>query len=144
MNVTVHTGQSDKRKANSCSSSYPECCGFHITQEEVGRSHAHIQRREEKENNLSQDLCPNGAHYCNYKAQISDQALRWLAKNVQKTKSSVIIIYLLSPYCNFSYLSWCCFVRSPLFPGFSLIHGWKQPWQRACLCKMHISARGGE
>ncbi|KAM9764875.1 uncharacterized protein ACNS7B_021262 [Menidia menidia] len=33
---------------------------------------------------------------------------------------------------NFSYLSCCCFVRSSLFPGFPLIHGWKQPWQRAC------------
>lgn len=97
VNVTVHTGQSDKRKANSCSSFCPECCGFYITQEEVGRSHAHIQRKEEKENNPHQDLCPNGAHYCNYKAQISDQALRWLAKNVQKTKSSVIIICLLCP-----------------------------------------------
>lgn len=78
VNVTVHTRQSDKRKANSCSSFCPECCGFYITQEEVGRSHAHIQRKEEKENNPHQDLCPNGAHYCNYKAQISDQALRWL------------------------------------------------------------------
>ncbi|TNN87560.1 hypothetical protein EYF80_002277 [Liparis tanakae] len=49
-----------------------------------------------------------------------------------------------SKQCNFSYLSCCCFVRSPLFRGLSLIHGWKQPWQCACLCKMHISARGGE
>lgn len=112
--------------------------------EEVGRTHAYLQKKEEKENNPHQDLCPNGAHYCNYKAQISDQALRWLAKNVQKTKSSVIIVCLLSPQCNFSYLSCCCFVSSPLFPGFSLIHGWKQPWQYACLCKTHILARGGE
>lgn len=27
VNLTVHTGQSDKRKANSCSSC-PDCCGF--------------------------------------------------------------------------------------------------------------------
>lgn len=77
VNVTVHTGQSDTRKANSCSPLCPDCCGFYVTQEEeVGRSLAHIQRKEEKENNLHQDLCPNGAHYCNYKAQISDQALK--------------------------------------------------------------------
>lgn len=76
VNVTVHTGQSDERKANSCSSFWPDCCGFYMTQEEVGRSHTHIQRKEEKENNPHQDLCPNGAHYCNYKAQISDQALK--------------------------------------------------------------------
>lgn len=75
VNLTVHTGQSDKRKANSCSSC-PDCCGFNMTQEEVERSHTHIQRKEEKENNPHQDLCPNGAHYCNYKAQISDQALK--------------------------------------------------------------------
>lgn len=53
-----------------------------MMQEEVGRSHCntrtqlHTQSKEEKENNPHQDLCPNGAHYCNYKAQISDQALK--------------------------------------------------------------------
>lgn len=44
-------------------------------QEKVGRSHIQIHRKEEKKN-PHQDLCPNGSHYCNYKAQISDQALR--------------------------------------------------------------------
>lgn len=76
VSVNVHTGQSDTRKANSCSSLHPDCCGFYVTQKEMGRSHTHIQRKEEKENNPHQDLCPNGAHYCNYKAQISDQALK--------------------------------------------------------------------
>ena len=38
--------------------------------------HSHTQRKEEKGPNPPQDLCPNGAHYCNYKAQISDQALK--------------------------------------------------------------------
>lgn len=38
---------------------------------------SHTNRKEEKKKkNPHQDLCPNGAHYCNYKAQISDQALR--------------------------------------------------------------------
>lgn len=49
VNVTVHTGQSDKRKANSCSSFCPEYCGFYITQEEVGRSYTHPEKRREGE-----------------------------------------------------------------------------------------------
>lgn len=47
VNVTVHTGQSDKRKANSCSSFCPEYCGFYIRQEEVGRSYTHSEERRE-------------------------------------------------------------------------------------------------
>lgn len=35
-----------------------------------------MQMKEDEENNPYQDLCPNGALYCNYKAQISNQALR--------------------------------------------------------------------
>lgn len=53
VNVTVHTGQSDKSRANSCSSFCPDFCGFYMTQEEVGRSlshtHTHIEERREGE-----------------------------------------------------------------------------------------------
>lgn len=63
--VTVHMGQSGKRKANSCycssssSSSCPGHCAFYIMQEEVvvvvrgqgGGSHAYLQEKEEEENN---------------------------------------------------------------------------------------------
>lgn len=43
--VTVHEGQSDKRKATSCSSFWPECCGFSIMQKEVSYTHPE-ERRE--------------------------------------------------------------------------------------------------
>lgn len=81
----------------------------------------HTYRRKKRRRIIPrQDLCPNGAHYCNYKAQISDQALRWLAKNVQKTKSSVIIVCLVplpsatSVTCHAAVLSVVrCFLGSP-------------------------------
>lgn len=73
------TRDSQKKKKKEEGSSFClQCCGFCITPGEVGRSHIQINRKEEKQKkkNPHQDLCPNGAHYCNYKAQISDQALR--------------------------------------------------------------------
>lgn len=53
--VTVHMGQSDRREANSCSSSSsrPGRSAFYIMREEVGRSHAYLQEKEEEENNPS-------------------------------------------------------------------------------------------
>lgn len=48
VNVTVHTGQSDKRRANSCSSFCLDCCGFYVTQEEVGRSRTHTYRGKKR------------------------------------------------------------------------------------------------
>lgn len=64
-----------EKKKEEGSSFCLECCCFCTTQEEVGRSHIQIHRKEEKKN-LHQDLCPNGADCCNYKAQISDQAFK--------------------------------------------------------------------
>lgn len=52
VSVTVHMGQSGRRKANSCcSSSCPGRRAFYIMREEVGRSHAYLQEKEEEENN---------------------------------------------------------------------------------------------
>lgn len=69
-----------KKKKEEGSSSCLQCCGSCTTPGEVGRPHIQTHRKEEtekkKKKNPHQDLCPNGAHYCNYKAQISDQALR--------------------------------------------------------------------
>lgn len=71
--VTSQHGTVEKKKKRKAPPSASN--GVGSAQEKVGRSHIQIHRKEEKKN-PHQDLCPNGSHYCNYKAQISDQALR--------------------------------------------------------------------